>query len=106
MADTGEKRNDTYCEYGCGCDCVHAGCDGLAYNLGNGRHGDAFGKTAMSISTQTYRLIAFDNSDGNFTGNPRVLGRGTSTEVLRNLKMLRVKGLAGRRYVMYKDAEN
>lgn len=57
------------------------------------------------MSTDRYKLIAFDNSDGNFTGNPKVLGRGTRAEVVTNLKMLRKGGLPGMRYVMYKDKQ-
>lgn len=53
-----------------------------------------------------YKLVCFDNSDGSFTGNPKVLGRGTRSQVLYNLKRLRSNGLAQFRYIMVRDRES
>jgi|HubBroStandDraft_1064217.scaffolds.fasta_scaffold1188049_1 hypothetical protein len=50
-----------------------------------------------------YQLIRFDNSDGNFTGNPKVLGTGERAQVKWNLDYLRKNGLPGFRYIMVKD---
>lgn len=50
-----------------------------------------------------YKLVRLDNSDNNFTGNPRIIGYGTRKEVRANLKMLRKDNLFQFRYIMLKD---
>lgn len=57
------------------------------------------------MAKQIYKLVCFDNSDGNFTGNPKVLGRGTRAQVKWNLDYLRKHGLPGFRYVMHRDKD-